>query len=108
MKNESFVCEACGKTVETHPEGSARNHCPHCMASKHVDAEFPGDRASNCGGIMRLVDFENRKNRGLVAIHACEKCGKRIANKLAPDDIYIPLMRKISEKKAIELPHDSY
>jgi DNA-directed RNA polymerase subunit RPC12/RpoP len=41
MINESFTCEHCGKDIEKHPEGSARNHCPYCLSSKHMDETFP-------------------------------------------------------------------
>jgi DNA-directed RNA polymerase subunit RPC12/RpoP len=41
MINESFTCENCGKEIEKHPEGSARNHCPYCLSSKHLDDTFP-------------------------------------------------------------------
>ena len=98
MRNEAFTCEHCGQAVTEHPEGSARNHCPHCLASKHVDDVFPGDRASVCHGIMLATGFENRKNKGLVILHCCEKCGKTIVNKLAPDDVYIPVMKRFAEK----------
>jgi hypothetical protein len=48
MINDSFLCENCQKEITKHPEGSARNHCPHCMYSKHLDEDFPGDRLSDC------------------------------------------------------------
>jgi len=41
MINESFTCGNCGKQITKHPEGSARNHCPFCLYSKHLDKDFP-------------------------------------------------------------------
>jgi len=41
MINESFVCENCSKEILKHPEWSARNHCPFCLHSKHLDKDFP-------------------------------------------------------------------
>lgn len=41
MYNESFECEYCQEIVLIHPEGSARNHCPFCLCSKHVDDIHP-------------------------------------------------------------------
>jgi len=99
MRNESFVCEHCGKTVPPHPEGSARNHCPFCLHSKHLDDEFPGDRASECGGLMEPVDIDFRKKNGWVIVHKCKKCGKTIVNKLAPDDEYLEFMKELAGKK---------
>ena len=63
MYNESFECEHCYKSVDVHPEGSARNHCPFCLSSKHVDDVNPGDRASECHGKMQPKDIDYRKNK---------------------------------------------
>ena len=38
MKDEEFVCENCGKTVEK-LNYTARDHCPFCLYSKHVDKD---------------------------------------------------------------------
>ena len=54
--DEEFVCENCGKKVP--PLGySCRNHCPHCLHSKHVDIN-PGDRAENCHGVLEPIGLE--------------------------------------------------
>lgn len=37
----------------------------------------PGDRASDCGGMMRPVSVEKDRN-GFIITHKCEKCGKTI------------------------------
>lgn len=104
MKNEPFRCVSCSEYVPEHPEGSARNHCPFCLASLHLDAEFPGDRASDCGGVMPAVDLDVRKGRGYVIVHECSKCGKRIANKTASDDELLPFVSRRSETLARGLP----
>ena len=50
--SDTFVCKVCGRTVIPENAGSDhRNHCPNCLSSLHVDID-PGDRASDCGGIM--------------------------------------------------------
>ncbi len=85
-RQEEFTCGHCGKHVEPLHAGSYRNHCPHCGYSKHVDAEGPGDRASSCGGLMRIAGLDQRSGKGWILLHVCEVCGKRIANKTAPDD----------------------
>ena len=41
MVNEDFICENCGKDVEK-SSYTARDHCPYCLYSKHVDIN-PGD-----------------------------------------------------------------
>ena len=63
MRNESFTCENCGTEVDLHPTGSARNHCPVCLCSLHVDDVLPGDRLSTCHGLMRPVGIDYKKNK---------------------------------------------
>lgn len=61
--NEAFVCKVCGRTAVPQGAGSDhRNHCPNCLSSLHVDIE-PGDRASDCGGIMDPIAVWVRKKR---------------------------------------------
>ncbi|MFA5843026.1 MAG: RNHCP domain-containing protein [Candidatus Gracilibacteria bacterium] len=87
-KNEGFTCKKCGALVS--PLGrSYRNHCPFCMYSLHVDRDVPGDRLSECQGLMKPLRLEkgNRKGwLGMDVIHRCETCGKTIKNLLAEDD----------------------
>lgn len=86
MMNETFTCENCNFEVSKHPSGSARNHCPNCLCSKHLDAEFPGDRGSECEGLMKVVWLDHRKNKGLMLVHECTSCKKRMLNRVAEDD----------------------
>ncbi len=86
MKNESFECEKCHAKVWKHPSWSARNHCPYCLYSKHLDKNFPWDRLSECLWSMAPVGKEHKKNKAWMIIHQCEKCHKKILNKIAEDD----------------------
>jgi DNA-directed RNA polymerase subunit RPC12/RpoP len=86
MKNESFVCDNCKQEVARHPSGSARNHCPFCLYSKHLDKEFPGDRASTCYGTMKPIWKDHKKNKWWMIEHECQLCHKKILNKVAEDD----------------------
>lgn len=97
MINESFECENCGALIEKHPEGSARNHCPKCLYSKHLDQDFPGDRKSQCHGLMKPIWQEMKKNKWTMLVHKCEKCWKQILNKLAPDDDFLSFITDISK-----------
>lgn len=99
MHNESFECEWCFKTVSVHPEGSARNHCPHCLCSKHVDDTNPGDRSSVCHGKMTPVDMDYRKNKWYMIKHMCERCGKTILNKVAPDDDFLKFIKQLNKER---------
>ena len=91
-KNDSgFICKNCG--FEVLPLGySSRNHCPRCLCSLHLDIN-PGDRASDCGGIMDPIAVETDAKKGYIIIHKCRKCGEIRRNKAAneakvqPDDI---------------------
>lgn len=90
--HDAFTCKVCGRLVV--PEGAGsdhRNHCPNCLHSLHVDEE-PGDRASNCGGIMEPVGVWVRKGGEWAIIHRCRRCGKISSNRTAADDNPLKLM----------------
>lgn len=95
-KIEDFVCEHCGKEVK----GSGyTNHCPFCLWSKHVDIN-PGDRAANCGGMMKPRRIEIKKGEYII-IHRCEKCGYEKRNRVADNDVFdevIRISKEIAEK----------
>ncbi len=80
-KKEDFTCEHCGYFVIGN---GYTNHCPKCLWGKHVDIH-PGDRVSECGGMMKPFSFTMRKQRFMI-IHKCEKCGLVAKNKLAETD----------------------
>ena len=68
-----------------------RNHCPNCLSSLHVDIE-PGDRESDCGGIMEPVAVWVRKGGEWAIIHRCKRCGALSSNRVAADDNPMKLM----------------
>ena len=70
-KKENFVCDVCG--IRVMGDGYT-DHCPKCLWGKHVDEEIPGDRASNCGGLMEPVGVVQEKGR-LRIDYRCEECG---------------------------------
>lgn len=84
--NEPFKCVKCKMDVKPHPEGGCRNHCPYCLYSMHVDLEVPGDRLSECEGLMKPVGVELHKKKGTRIIHVCQKCGLKTFTRSAPDD----------------------
>ena len=73
-ENTGFTCINCGAEVKAATNGSYRNHCPFCLCSLHVD-ETPGDRASECFGIMRPESMRYNTQKGWQILHRCEKCG---------------------------------
>ena len=83
MRDENFVCENCGKEVST-LNYTARDHCPYCLYSKHVDIN-PGDRANECKGLLKPVGIENFKDTYKI-LYKCTKCNKEHKNIMANDD----------------------
>jgi hypothetical protein len=83
-RNESFVCGRCGFAVPPAPGGKVRNHCPRCLHSRHVDGPVPGDRASDCGGLMKPTRPEQVGGAWRVT-HVCVVCGHERRNRLFPD-----------------------
>lgn len=82
--NYGFTCGHCGADVPPAAE-TARNHCPKCLWSLHVDGDTPGDRASHCGGMMEPAALYQKHGVWLI-IHRCTTCGQERPNRLAPDD----------------------
>ncbi len=83
MIDESFICENCGKKVEKLGY-TARDHCPYCLTSKHVDVN-PGDRSSECHGILIPIAIDKKKDRFQI-VYQCKKCMQIKRNIVADDD----------------------
>lgn len=89
---EGFICRVCGRQVGPEGAGSGhRNHCPNCLTSRHLDVE-PGDRASDCGGVMEPIAVWVRRNGEWAVIHRCRICGALRSNRIAADDNPMKLM----------------
>lgn len=96
MIDEDFVCEVCGKNVEK-LSYTARDHCPYCLCSKHLDNN-PGDRASLCKGILKPIDIEKCKDTYKI-IYKCDKCGLIKKNKIANDDDFDKILEIMKNKE---------
>lgn len=83
MIDEEFICEVCNKKVSK-LNYTARDHCPYCLYSKHVDIN-PGDRKNTCQGILKPIDIEKYKNTYKI-IYKCLKCNQTHKNIMATDD----------------------
>ena len=83
MIDEEFTCENCNKKVSK-LKYTARDHCPFCLYSKHVDIN-PGDRANNCKGLLVPIEIEKFKDTYKI-IYKCQKCGATHKNIIAKDD----------------------
>ena len=73
------------------PGATTATIAPTALSSLHVDEE-PGDRASDCGGIMEPVAVWVRKGGEWAIIHRCKRCGKLSSNRVAADDNPMKLM----------------
>ena len=96
MIDEEFICEVCGKKVPK-LEYSARDHCPFCLSSKHLDIN-PGDRLSACKGTLIPIDIEKSKKDSLKIIYKCSKCKEIKKNKTASDDNYDKILEIMSKE----------
>lgn len=83
MRDEKFTCEYCGKLVNPLLY-TARDHCPICLYSKHVDIN-PGDRNNDCLGLLEPIKIEKFKNTFKI-IYKCNKCNQIHKNIIANDD----------------------
>ncbi|RLC34269.1 hypothetical protein DRH14_03365 [Candidatus Shapirobacteria bacterium] len=88
-KKENFVCEVCG--FETIGDGYT-DHCPKCLWGKHVDENIPGDRKSDCKGLMEpiMVIYDKGKFR---IFYKCVECGKEFWVRAGKDDNRDELLR---------------
>lgn len=83
MKDENFICDNCHHPVEK-LNYTARDHCPECLYSKHVDIN-PGDRQNQCLGLLVPIGIEKFKDIYKI-IYRCNKCGQLHKNIMANDD----------------------
>jgi len=93
---EDFICEKCGEKVIGN---GYTNHCPKCLWSKHVDVN-PGDRAANCGGMMKPIKVEIEKGEYVLTYH-CEKCNFERRKKVEKEDNFdevIKLAKTLASK----------
>lgn len=94
MRDDSFICEACEKKVT--PLGyTARDHCPFCLYSKHVDIN-PGDRSNTCLGLLKPIGIEKFKNTYKI-IYKCCKCNSLHKNIVAEDDDFNQIIKLSKE-----------
>jgi hypothetical protein len=81
-RDEAFTCDRCGYDVPAHGR-TARDHCPRCLWSRHVD-RIPGDRAETCRGLLEPVGV-SRRGRGYDLHYRCVACGAPRVNQALLD-----------------------
>ncbi|MGC4105574.1 MAG: RNHCP domain-containing protein [Thermomicrobiales bacterium] len=86
-RDQAFKCGKCKQFIGAPVSGGRqRNHCPNCLYSRHVDDTMPGDRKSDCHGLMAPVGTLFRRNGEQMILHVCNTCGKESPNRIAADD----------------------
>lgn len=83
MIDENFICSVCGFEVKKLGY-TARDHCPKCLCSLHVDIN-PGDRACPCHGVLRPISIDKYKDTYKI-VYKCDKCSQIKRNIMASDD----------------------
>ncbi|MBW4816847.1 RNHCP domain-containing protein [Rhodococcus qingshengii] len=93
-QGSSFRCLTCRLDISTAAPGTAhRNHCPNCLASRHVDGRVPGDRAQQCRGAMAALCLSVRQDGEWMLVHQCVECNTLKVNRIAGDDNVLVLLR---------------
>lgn len=87
-----FQCINCKQFVPYQSYGTTqRNHCPHCLWSRHVDDRI-GDRRSPCAQPMEPISIASRCDGEWVIVHFCNGCGQLRTNRVAGDDDELALL----------------
>lgn len=85
-QNTGFACANCCALIHPLTNGSYRNHCPYCLYSVHLDVH-PGDRLSDCKGLMKPLHLVYKSGKGLQIQHVCLSCGAKKVCRVATDTI---------------------
>jgi DNA-directed RNA polymerase subunit RPC12/RpoP len=83
MIDEEFHCAVCENLVSKLGY-TARDHCPYCLSSLHLDTT-PGSRDCDCRGVMSAISAEITGDSYKI-VYRCNTCGQVKKNKAADDD----------------------
>lgn len=93
---ENFDCIHCG----AHTVGNGyTDHCSYCLYSLHVDI-FPGDRKSDCHGIMVPINIITQGGDIRSIQYRCERCSYTHNSGFVEDDSFEAALEII--KKFVE------
>lgn len=105
--DEAFVCQHCHISVPRRGGGYCRNHCTECLYSLHVDDKLPGDRLSECHGLMEPVDvIYNTRKTSYQLIQQCKRCKYRFPVTVAKDDnqnVIMKIAKESAERRMMEI-----
>jgi hypothetical protein len=108
-----FTCLHCRRLVLAHELFSGvrnRNHCPHCLSSRHLDLYEAGDRLAACKGRMQAVALTLKQDGNkyavdsgeLMLVHICTECGKVSINRIAADDDNEQILQVFAASQRLE------
>ena len=114
-QNRGFSCINCRKwiPVSKHNNTVNRNHCPHCLWSKHVDKTLAGDRLASCNSGMKPIGLTIKTPRidkwgvevkgEVMIVHECVACGKISINRILSQDLPEEIMSAFEASKNMDL-----
>ena len=114
-QNRGFSCINCRKwvPVRKHDNTVNRNHCPHCLWSKHVDKTVAGDRLASCNSGMKPIGLTIKTPRvdkwgvevkgEIMIVHKCVACGKISINRILSQDLPEEIMSAFEASKNMNL-----
>ena len=113
-KTKGFECVHCRQWVDCSKLIGTRfrNHCPHCLWSRHVDDKNSGDRQAFCRGLMAPIGltfkkegfdkYKKPRQGELMVIHQCQDCGQITINRLAADDDPQVILKIFEDSKKLD------
>lgn len=114
-----FRCGNCGAFVSSMNMLSGvqnRNHCPHCLWSRHLDLYAAGDRLSACKAGMKPIGLTMKKSRNkyqlsprgeLMLVHLCIDCNVVSINRIAADDDPQMILHVFQSSMELRSPNDN-
>ena len=88
---ENFVCDSCGELVVGN---GYTDHCPECLVGKHMDLLIPGDRASDCQGLMVPVGYVIKNGEEKI-VYKCQGCNHEFVVRTGPNDNREAILRVV-------------
>ena len=100
MIDEDFIGEVCGEQVKALGY-TARDHCPNCLCSKHVDVN-PGDRQCTCHGVLEPIAIEPWKKEKYKIVYKCSSCNEIKRNVTAVDDNFDKILEIMTQPTKVK------
>ncbi|MDO8570668.1 MAG: RNHCP domain-containing protein [Candidatus Daviesbacteria bacterium] len=83
------MCEVCGMFVIGN---GYTDHCSNCLYGKHVDDQTPGDRSSDCCGLLKPIGIRSKHGKYQIQ-YSCAKCSKISYCKTVDNDNFDEILK---------------